>query len=45
MKIFIRYQLESSDVVAGFHTTVLPMMTGAIGRFAAMAVKLNGVTA
>ena len=42
MNIFIRYQLESSEVVAGFQTTVLPIMTGAIGRFAARAVKLKG---
>ena len=42
MKIFIRYQLESSEVVAGFQTTVLPIMSGAIGRLAAKAVKLNG---
>ena len=30
---------------AGFHTTVLPMSAGAVGRLPAMAVKLNGVIA
>jgi hypothetical protein len=30
---------------AGFHTTVLPMSAGAVGRFAPMAVKLKGVIA
>src|SRR5215831_11862832 len=30
---------------AGFHTTVLPISAGAVGRFAAIEVKLNGVTA
>ena len=29
----------------GFHTTVLPMSAGAVGRLPAIAVKLNGVTA
>ncbi len=29
----------------GFQTTVLPMIAGAVGRFAATEVKLNGVTA
>ena len=32
-------------VAAGFHTTVLPISAGAVGRLPAMAVKLNGVTA
>ena len=32
-------------VAAGFHTTVLPMRAGAVGRLPAMAVKLNGVIA
>src|ERR1051326_3444366 len=27
---------------AGFHTTVLPISAGAVGRFAAIDVKLNG---
>ena len=30
---------------AGFHTTVLPISAGAVGRLPAMLVKLNGVTA
>ena len=30
---------------AGFHTTMLPISAGAVGRFAAIDVKLNGVTA
>ena len=30
---------------AGFHTTVLPMRAGAVGRFPAIDVKLKGVTA
>ena len=29
----------------GFQTTVLPISAGAVGRFPAMAVKLNGVMA
>jgi hypothetical protein len=29
----------------GFHTTTLPIIAGAVGRFPAIAVKLNGVTA
>ena len=29
----------------GFHTTVLPISAGAVGRLPAIAVKLNGVTA
>ncbi len=29
----------------GFHTTVLPMSAGELGRLPAMAVKLNGVMA
>ena len=32
-------------VWAGFHTTTLPISAGAVGRFPAIAVKLNGVTA
>ncbi len=32
-------------VVDGFHTTTLPISAGAVGRFPAIAVKLNGVTA
>ena len=30
---------------AGFQSTVLPMIAGAVGRLPAMEVKLNGVTA
>ena len=29
----------------GFHTTVLPIRAGAVGRLPAIAVKLNGVIA
>ncbi len=29
----------------GFHTTVLPISAGAVGKFPAIAVKLNGVMA
>jgi hypothetical protein len=29
----------------GFHTTVLPMSAGAVGRLPEIAVKLKGVTA
>ena len=29
----------------GFHTTVLPISAGAVGRLPAIAVKLNGVIA
>jgi hypothetical protein len=36
---------DSCWVGEGFQTTVLPMSAGASGRFAAMAVKLNGVMA
>ncbi|GAB3992732.1 hypothetical protein GCM10029992_02610 [Glycomyces albus] len=32
-------------VVEGFQITVLPIRAGAVGRFPAMAVKLNGVIA
>ncbi len=32
-------------VGVGFQTTVLPMSAGTVGRFPAMAVKLNGVMA
>ena len=32
-------------VGAGFHTTVLPIRAGAVGRLPAIAVKLNGVIA
>ena len=39
------YQPESSAVAAGFHTTVLPISAGAVGRLPPIAVKLNGVIA
>ena len=32
-------------VGAGFHTTTFPISAGAVGRFPAIAVKLNGVIA
>ena len=32
-------------VTDGFHTTVLPISAGAVGRLPAIAVKLNGVIA
>ena len=35
----------SCCVTDGFHTTVLPISAGAVGRLPAMAVKLNGVIA
>ncbi len=41
----IRWYAASVWVGAGFHTTVLPISAGAVGRFPAIAVKLNGVTA
>ena len=40
-----RYQSERTAVEAGFQTTALPISAGAVGRLAAMAVKLNGVSA
>jgi len=43
--IFIACQFESTEVVAGFHTQVLPMSTGAVGRLIAIEVKLKGVIA
>ena len=39
-----RYMLETADE-AGFHTTVLPIKAGAVGRFPAMDAKLKGVMA
>src|SRR5690242_7598719 len=41
----IRYQLESTEVEAGFQTTVLPSSAGAVGRLPAIEVKLKGVMA
>ena len=40
----VRYA-ENVCVIDGFHTTVLPISAGAVGRLPAMAVKLNGVIA
>src|SRR5258708_25794203 len=40
-----RCQLESTEVEAGFQTTVLPSSAGAVGRLPAIEVKLKGVTA
>ncbi len=40
----VRYA-ENVWVIEGFHTTVLPISAGAVGRLAAIAVKLNGVIA
>src|SRR5687768_1552897 len=36
---------EYTAVDAGFHTTVLPITAGAVGKLPAIDVKLNGVTA
>jgi hypothetical protein len=36
---------ERAAVDAGFQTTVLPISAALVGRFAPIAVKLNGVTA
>ena len=44
-EIGIQFVRENIALDAGFHTTVLPMSAGAVGRFAAIDVKLNGVTA
>src|SRR5689334_18168334 len=38
-------QFEKTVLDAGFHSTVFPMSAGAVGRFAAIDVKLKGVTA
>ena len=40
----VRYA-DNVCVTDGFHTTVFPIKAGAVGRLAAMAVKLKGVTA
>ena len=37
--------MESTAVEAGFQTTPFPISAGAVGRLAAMAVKLKGVSA
>ena len=36
---------ENICVGDGFHSTTLPINAGAVGRFPAIAVKLNGVIA
>ena len=41
----IVYQAARVWVGLGFQTTVLPISAGAVGRFPAIAVKLNGVIA
>jgi hypothetical protein len=41
----MRIKFDRSEVDAGFHKITLPIIEGAVGRFAAIAVKLNGVTA
>src|ERR1051326_2149177 len=42
---FMSHQAEYAAVDAGFQTTVFPINATDVGRFAPMAVKLNGVTA
>src|SRR4029453_17754594 len=42
---FISWYGENIALDAGFHTTVLPISAGAVGRLAAIDVKLNGDTA
>src|SRR6185437_6850665 len=42
---FISHHAEYAAVDAGFQTTVLPIIATELGRFAPIAVKLNGVTA
>jgi hypothetical protein len=44
-RMFMTTQFECSAVVAGFHTTTLPISAGAVGKLPPIAVKLNGVTA
>ena len=41
----IRCHAESIAPAAGFQTTVFPISAALVGRFPAIAVKLNGVTA
>ena len=38
-------EAASCCVGEGFHSTVLPISAGAVGRLPAIAVKLNGVIA
>ena len=40
----VRYA-DNVWVIEGFQTTVFPISAGAVGRFAAIDVKLNGVIA
>ena len=42
IKISIRIRAEYTWVLEGFQTTVFPIIAGAVGRLAAMDVKLNG---
>ena len=44
-KTRITTSLLTADFSEGFQTTVLPVSAGVEGRFPAIAVKLNGVTA
>ncbi len=44
-QICIVRHAASTWVSAGFHTTVLPISAGAVGRLPPIAVKLNGVSA
>src|SRR5262245_22074412 len=44
-RTFRMYQALGMALDAGFHTTVLPMSAGAVGRLPPMDVKLKGVTA
>ena len=37
--------VASADFSDGFHTTVLPISAGMVGRLPPIAVKLNGVMA
>ena len=41
----MQYQFDSTEVPDGFHRAVFPSMAGAVGRLAAIEVKLNGVMA
>src|SRR5687767_7509741 len=42
---FINQYALGMALEAGFQTTVFPISAGAVGRFPAIEVKLNGVTA
>jgi hypothetical protein len=44
-RIFRMYHALGMALDAGFHTTVLPMSAGAVGRLPPMEVKLKGVIA